>query len=109
MLQDLRWLVQGLQVCLDGNSKFILSNSLHLLFHLDGSYRGSYLLISYTRPVSMGCLHRRDDFFGFDSISGALVPCTAAAASSLLVCSQLKALVNGGGEELCIMEGKNEK
>ncbi len=49
----------------------------------------------------------RNDYFGFDSISGALVPCTASAvASRLLVCSRLKELVPEGAEQLCSMEGE---
>ena len=49
----------------------------------------------------------RNDYFGFDSISGALVPCTASAvASRLLVCSRLKELAPEGAEQLCNMEGE---
>ena len=49
----------------------------------------------------------KKDYFGFDSITGALLPCTAAAnAAKLLVCSRLEELVPGGGDEMCNMEGK---
>ncbi|GAX80968.1 hypothetical protein CEUSTIGMA_g8403.t1 [Chlamydomonas eustigma] len=48
----------------------------------------------------------RNDYFGFDSISGALVPCSNAAATSrLLICSRLNALVPEGAEQLCALEG----
>eukprot|EP00798_Chlamydomonas_sp_ICE-L_P011049 gene11049-18654_t len=48
----------------------------------------------------------RNDFFGFDSRTGQLTPCSEAAADRLLVCSKLSTLAPTP-EELCKVAGSS--